>query len=1088
MRCPSCDRPNAEGLAHCAHCSARLEHACPSCGAAAEATARFCSACGVRLFEAGAERRQLTVLFCDLVDSMELSARLDPEEWSGVLQRYQQAAGKLVTDLGGHVAQHLGDGLLAYFGWPEAHEDDAERAVRAGLALVERVPALEAGPVAGRLSVRVGIHTGPVVMDALGSGPSREQLALGEVPNIAARLKTAAEPDRVVMSGATLRLVRGIFVLEELGLQRLKGVPYPIPLYRVLETTGVRSRLDLAENRLTPFVGRHAELGALLEAWERALEGEARSLLVVGEAGVGKSRLIHQLRLRIGETLHTWLECRCSPYTQGTAFHPISELLTRGFAFRPGDSAADRIATIDSTLSLRGFDRDEAVPLVAELLGLRLASGVRPFTTSPELARRRTIELLVAWLLAIAEVQPIVLLLEDLHWIDPSSLEVLRRLLDAGPRARLLLLLTARPESRSLLPDSAQLVALPLGRLTRRQAREMVGALAPAGALPGHVVESILERADGIPLYVEELARSMLDVQPTAGDGPVPADLPIPATLQDSLMARLDRMGAAKEVAQRAAVCGREASFELLVAATGLPEETLRAGLERLVRAEILLVSGGSSAPTYAFKHALLQEAAYQSLLRSTRQELHERVARALVEHSPERAAPEPEVVARHFEAAGLVEPAVDHYERAVTSAQRRSAHGEAIAHLQRALELVDTGSADAALEERAGRLELALGASLIAVRGFAHPETEAAYERAQRRFEAAGDEPRLAAALTGLSVAAYTRGDLERSIALGEQVLAIGERRGERALRLLGHAALSSPQHFQARFAESLAHCEEVIRLYEPAQDHLLSFLLGGDVAGAARSFAAWNLWIRGEPDRARQRASEAVERARALSHPFSLAASLFSQGMVDWLCGDAELQRRAADEVMALCEAHGFPLWLGVGRVLHAAARLGAAEEREQALADASRGISDAAGTGNQSGAPVLLALLAEVQSAAGRSAEALATLEGALALSEKTGQPHFDAELLRMKGELLRGLGAEVDAEALFVRALELAREQDALGFELRAATSLARLRRDQGSARAGRELLAPIQSRFDESLETRDLAQARRLLEELGARSA
>ncbi len=1058
---------------------------CPSCGATVEATARFCSGCGVRLFEVGAERRQLTVLFCDLVDSMELSARLDPEEWSGVLRRYQQAAGKLVTDLGGHVAQHLGDGLLAYFGWPEAHEDDAERAARAGLALVERVPALEAVPGRGRLSVRVGIHTGPVVMDALGSGPRREQLALGEVPNIAARLKAAADPDSVVMSGDTLRLVRGIFVLEELGLQRLRGVPDPIPLYRVLETTGVRSRLDLAENRLTRFVGRHAELGALLEAWERALEGAGSSLLVVGEAGVGKSRLIHQLRRRIGETPHTWLECRCSPYTQGTAFHPVSELLARGFAFRPGDTEDERVAALGSTLALRGFDLDEAVPLVAELLGHRLPGRARPFATSPELARKHTIELLVAWLLAVAEIQPVVLLLEDLHWIDPSSLEVLRRLLDEAPRARLLLLLTGRPEARSLLPEAAPLLVLPLGRLTRRQTREMVGALAPAGALPAHVVERILERADGIPLYVEELARSVLDAQPTARDGQGPLDLPIPATLQDSLMARLDRMGAAKEVAQRAAVCGRETSFELLAAATGLPDETLRVGLERLRQAEILLVSDDSSAPSYVFKHALLEEAAYQSLLRRTRQELHERVARALLERFPERAAREPELVARHFDAAGQAGLAIDHYERAVRSAQRRSAHDEAIAHLRRALDLLATESADAALEERAGRLELALGASLIAVRGFAHPETEAAYERAERRFAAAGDEPRLAAALTGLSVAAYTRGDLERSIALGEQVLAIGERRGEPALRLLGHVALSSPQHYQARFAESLAHCEEVIRLYDPARDHLLSFLLGGDVEGAARGFAAWNLWTRGEPDRARRRANEAVERARSLAHPFSLTAALFSQTVVHWLCGDVELQRRAAEEVMALCQAHGFPLWLGVGRVLHAASRSSVAEEREQALAEASLGISGAAGTGNQSGAPALLALLAEVQSAAGRNTEALATLEGALALSEKTGQPHFDAELLRMKGEALRALGAEADAEAHFERALALAREQDALGFELRAATSLARLRRDQGSPRAAHELLAPVHGRFDPGALTRDLRQARRLLEELGA---
>ncbi len=1037
--------------------------------------------------EPAGERRQLTVMFCDLVGSTQLSQQLDPEEWQCLLVQYQKAAAAAVERFGGHIAKDLGDGLLIYFGWPDAREDDPERAVRAALGILDAFEPVNARLVAGggtRLAARVGMHTGPVVIADGGD-------VFGETPNIAARVQAAAAPDTVVITATTQRLVAGIFVVEDQGAQRFKGVREPIGIYRVVQPSGVRSRLDVAGGRLTAFVGREVELATLVDRWERAQDGEGQNVLVLGEAGMGKSRLVYQLRERLAAVPHTWLECRSTPYTEGTPFYPVIQLVAQGVAFAAGDTAAEKFEKVERGLTLAGITSAEAVPLMADFLGLPASEGYPALPMSPELQRRKTIELLAAWNLALAEVQPLVVLVEDLHWSDASSLELVGRLIAHSATARVLLIGTARPEFSAPWPARSNLTTLQLARLTKRQAREMVAKLCAgtgdqrvgpcptSGARPmtSEMLDAIVARADGIPLYIEELTKAVVEPGVTRG---VEA---IPATLADSLMARLDRLSAAKEVAQRAAVLGREFSYELLAAVAGSDEAVLRQGLAPLIEAEILFTRGDPPHATYTFKHALVQEAAYGSLLKRARQQLHGRVVDVLLQRFPERVESEPELVARHAEAARRADTATTYYARAGERAQSRSAHEEAIKEFRKAIALLDTRSGVADRDERELSVQLALGASLIAARGYSHAETEAAYERAGALAEATGDAQRRGMARTGLAFFYYTRGEVERGRTVGADVLAAAEGRADREQAVNGHVAVGTPEHFQGKFASSLAHCERAIALYDPTQDHRHVRVLGGDQGVAALGWSAWNLWHVGRPDAARARAHDAVDLASRLNHPFSVAFALFFETNVDWLRRDIAAQREHGAEVVALSETQGFPLWLGLGRALHSSARVMAGDC--EALPEILDGLALAAGIGNQLGAPILLLLLAEAQQAAGQLSEARGTVATALAVAAETGQPLFDSDLHRLDGDLVLAAGGAPDAAAgSYHRALSIARDQGARSLELRAATRLARLWRDQDRRNEARDTLAPVCGWFREGFDTADLIDAKALLAELG----
>jgi class 3 adenylate cyclase/tetratricopeptide (TPR) repeat protein len=1083
MRCPSCNHENRPERRFCAECGATLAAVCGACGAMNERGEKFCGGCGAPLTAVSqsaaastatapshdsstGERRQLTVLFCDLVGSTELSSKLDPEDLREVVRAYQGAAAGAVERFGGHVAQYLGDGILAYFGYPQAHDDDAERALRAGLAAVDGVGALRER-LGRALAVRVGVHTGPVVVGEMGAGARRETLALGETTNVAARLEAAAAPDTVVASGTTVRLARGIFVTEDLGALTLKGVPEPVPAHRVVQPSGVRSRLDVAAGRLTRFVGREAELGTLVDRWERAADGEGQNVLVMGEAGIGKSRLAYQLRERLATIPHTWLECSASPYTEGTPFHPVIALVAQGLAFTPTDTTAEKVEKIER--GLRDLASPENVALLADFLGIPPPT---PLAMNPDVQRRKTMELLAQWNLAISAIQPLVLLVEDLHWCDASSLELLGRLLGQSATAPVLFIATARPEFTPPWPARSNLTTLQLAQLTKRQAREMVTTL--LGATVPETLEALVARADGVPLYVEELTKAV--AEPGAARG---ADA-IPTTLAGSLMARLDRLSTAKEVAQRAAVLGREFGYPLLAAITGMEEAGLRQGFARLVDAEIVFQRGEPPHATYTFKHALVQEAAYESLLKRTRQQIHWRVVEVLRERFPERVESEPEVVARHAEAAGRSDDAITYYGRAGERAQARSSHEEAIGQLRKALGLLETRPAGAERDVRELSLQLALGASLFAARGYAHPETAAAYERAVAT--ASDDTVRLGVARTGLAICYVNCGEVERGRALAAEVLAAAEARGDREQALLGHTNVAVAEHYQGKFPSSLAHCQRAIALYDPVQHRGYMRVFGNDQGIAALSFSTWNFWFLGQPDAALARAREAVALARRLEDPFGLVFALHFETAVHWVRRDVVAQRERAAEVVALSETQGFPFWLGLGRAHHAAARVLAGDPA--ALPEILDGLALAAETGSQLGAPGSFATLADAQQAANQLAEAQGTVATGLAVAAQTDQPFWDADLHRLDGDLLLATGGPADEAATrYHHALAVAREQGARSLELRAATSLARLWRDQGKRAEARDLLAPIYAWFTEGFATRDLQDAKALLEDL-----
>ena len=872
--------------------------------------------------------------------------------------------------------------------------------------------------------------------------------------------------------------------MEERSAQHLKGVREPVTLYRVVQPSGMHSRLDVAVGRLTGFVGREPELATVIDHWERAQDGEGQNILIVGEAGVGKSRLVRQLREQLAGVPHTWLECDATPYTESTPFHPVIELVRQGLALAPEDTLRDKLSKIEAALTRANLVSPEAMTLMADFLNLERFEVTPPLAMSPELQRRKTMELLAAWELALAETQPLVVVVEDLHWSDPSSLELLGRLIAQSPTARVMLVGTARPEFVAPWPERFNLTTIKLARLTKRQARTVIERVATAvkGAAPSApeadrdgartptlsdaMIDAIVARADGIPLYLEELTKAILE------PGVARQAEEIPATLADSLMARLDRLSGAKEVAQRASVLGREFSYPLLAAVVGLEEAELRDGLTRLDEAEILFVRGEPPQSSYTFKHALVQEAAYESLLKRTRRQLHGRVVEVLLAQFPERAAAEPEVIARHAELAGQTDQATTYYQRAGEQAQARSAHGEAIAQFRKAIALLATQPEGAQRDTHEVALQLLLGGSLIADRGFAHPEVEAPYERARVLCEAVGDAGRLGIAQLGLANFHYNRGEVERGRALAAEVLALAEAQGSAELLVMAHQNVAEPEFYQGKFASSLTHCERAFALYDPARHS--EFLPTGSHTGVpALGYAAWNLWNLGWPDSALARAEKAVSLARRLNHPFSLVRALFFESAIHRFRHDTARQRERAAEVVALSEMQEFPLFLGLGRY-NAATGLSELLEALTLIRE----------TGNQSSEPAMLAYLAETQQVAGQLAEARATVAAALAISAQLAQSFWNADLQRLDGDLILATGgAPEEAAARYHRALDIARAQDAKSFELRAATSLARLWRDQCKRAQARDLLAPLYAWFTQGFDTGDLKDAKALLDVL-----
>jgi TOMM system kinase/cyclase fusion protein len=1040
-----------------------------------------------------AERRQLTVLVCDLVDSTVLAGRLDPEEWRDVVRAYQASCTQVIQPFEGHLAQYLGDGLLVYFGYPRAHEDDAQRAVRTGLAIMDALRQLntrltrEAGL---HLGVRVGIHTGLVVVGDMGGEGRQEQLAVGEVPNIAAGIQGLAAPDTVVISAATQRLVQGYFVCQALGPHPLRGMARPVDVYRVMGESEAQSRLEIVSARgPTPIVGRASEVALLLQRWAQVKEGIGQVVLLSGEAGIGKSRLVQAVKALVAGEPHVRWECRCSPYYQHSALYPIIDLLQRALQFQRDESPAAKLGKLEAALAHDHVPLPDVVPLFAALLSLPLPDRYPPLTLTPQRQRQKTLEAVVGTLLAMAARQPVLFSIEDLHWADPSTLEALSLVMDQTPTARLLIVLTGRPEFHPPWAMRAHLTHLTLSRLPRSQVEVMVERVAGGKTLPAEVIQQVVAKTDGVPLFIEELTKMVLesDLLHEREDayellGPLPA-LAIPATLHDSLMARLDRLAPVKAVAQQGATLGRTFSYELLQAVSSLDDAALQPALARLVEAELLYQRGKPPLATYVFKHALVQEEAYQSLLKSTRQYHHQRIAQVLEVRFPETVATEPELLAHHYTEAGLLAQAIPYWQQAAQQALQRSANVEAIQHLTTGLTLLKTLPDTPERAQQELVIQASLGPVLIATKGYAAPDVEQAYSRAYALCQHVQETPQRFPVLRGLWSFYLARGEVQTAYELGQQLLRLAQCQNDPALLLEAYEATGLTLFYMGELTQARASLEQSMVLYDPEQHHAHVVLYGRDPGTFALSYLAMVLCVLGYPDQALQRSAEALTLARARAHPYSLALTLTYSAVLHQFRREASAVVEQAETGMTLAIEQGFPYWAARGPMLHGWA-LTVQGQRAEGLAQVQQGLAAWRATGAGLLRSYWCALLAEVHGYVGQPEAGLDVLAETLPLIETVGERIWTAELYRLKGELLlRAFADAPQATACFHHAIDVARYQQAKTWELRAAMSLSRLWQQQGKGEEARKLLAPIYDWFTEGFATADLQEAKALLETL-----
>ena len=1024
---------------------------------------------------AEAERRQLSVIFCDLVDSTRLADGMDPEDWREIVVSYYQAANGVIQRFGGHVAQYLGDGLLVYFGYPQAHEDDPERAVRAGLGIIGSLTDVNAklktrgGPV---LSVRIGIHTGPVVMGGASDGERKETVALGDTMNLAARLQGQAEPNTVVMSAVTLRLVQGIFITRDLGSRELRGVAGQTAVHQAVRPSGMRSRFSAATG-LTPLIGREQELGILDARFAQVTDGVGHTVLVGGEPGFGKSRLLQEFRERMAERRHTWLECRASPLTQDSAFFPVLELQRQGLGFAAEDVPELKTERIEAGLVRAGFDLARAMPLITSLHSLPLPARYTEPVLSPEGRRKQTLELLCEWLLRLSREQALVLTLEDLHWMDPSTIEFLGLMMPQLPTARLMILATHRPEFQSPWGRFSHVTPLQLSRLTHAQLAELVKAVARNRDVTDAWIDDVVRRSDGVPLFAEELARSAL-LSSANGNRAGPH---IPETLQDSLTARLDTLGPVKEVVQLCAVLGREFNYDLLSAVSPLLGKALDDALTTAVRAEIFYQDGTLPNATFLFKHALLRDAAYDSMVRSTKRRHHRRIADAIVERMPQTAEAQPELVAYHFEGADSLEEAVRYYQKAGETAQRRLAHREAIEHLTKAGDLF-MRLPDA--EKRPGeevRIRIALGNSAQAAEGHGGERFRVAVVRAVQLSRVLSDPNERAFAARGFATRQLAVGDLigaEETVAEIKPMLRELDLTARTALLALGGVAA----YLRGFFDLAISTLQVGISGNELTYSRQMIERGGQDDRAVILGWASCANWIAGRPDVAATCARQAVERSRATRHPYTMAYAMTLSGMSEEaMCGRnaaAPILREAAE----LSAQQAFPIWR-----FFSISMLSCLSPNADTIKQIEPGLASLRSAGVVVNFPFVLSQLASAKANLGVPKDALRLLQMARGISEQFNMNFWDAEIRRLEADIRLNLDPGDDVEPLLHEALAIARQQGARALELRAAMSLARMWQSRGKRDEARNLLAPVYGWFTEGFDTRDLIGAKALLDEL-----
>ena len=1047
--------------------------------------------------DTAAERRQVTVMFSDLVGSTALSARMDPEDLREVISAYQKCVAETVQRFGGFVAKYMGDGVLIYFGYPQAHEDDAERAVRAGLELVAAVGGLKTH---APLQTRVGIATGLVVVgDLIGSGASQEQAIVGETPNLAARLQGVAEPNSVVIAESTRKLLGNLFELEDLGAQDLKGISGPVRAWAALRPASVESRFDaLHASGLTELVGREEELELLMRRWSKAKTGEGQVVLLSGEPGIGKSRLTAALLERVASEPHTRLRYFCSPQRTDSAFFPIISQMERAAHFEHDDTVQVKLDKLDVLLTQSSTPRQDAA-LLSEMLSLPNDGRYPVLEVTPQQRRQKMLETLQAQVETFARKSPVLMIFEDAQWADPTSLELFGRGVNRIANLPVLLLITFRPEFEPPWIGQPHVTSLTLNRLTRREVDAMIERVAGNKPMPANIRQEIVERTDGIPLFVEEMTKAVLEAESQhaaerIAAGILSSAVAVPATLHASLMARLDRLGgSAKEVAQIGATIGREFSHALLAAVAGKPDAELEAALNRIVGAGLIFRQGVPPHATYLFKHVLVQDAAYGTLLREPRCALHGRIAETLESQFADIAESQPELLARHWTEAGLIEKAASLWGKAGQRSLERSASVEAAGQLSRALDQMATLPSTSALRGDEIKFQIALANALMHTKGYAARETKAAVERARlliERAEALGEPPEdpllVFSVLYSLWVANYVafNGDMMREIAA--QFLGFAEKQGKTVPLMLAHRLVGMTLLHTGEVAEARAHFEQAIALYHPTEHRALATRFGQDVRMAALCYRSVALWVLGYPEAALADTAHALRDAREIGHAATLMYALLHATTIHVFCGNYSAATAPLDEAVALAEEKGALFWKAIGMITQGFI-LAMTSKASDAVRVITSGITALRSTGATTWLPCYLTYLARACAVLDQFDDARCSMGEAMAAIETTKERWCEAEVDRVAGEItLKSPQPDIaKAQEYFERALTVARQQQAKSWELRAAMSMARLWRDQGKVQQARELLAPVYGWFTEGFDTLDLKEAKALLEELAA---
>lgn len=1035
-----------------------------------------------------AERRQqMTVMFCDLVDSTAMASRLDPEDVRDVIDAFHECAVQIVTRFDGFVAKYMGDGVLVYFGYPQAHEDDPEQAVRAGLAIIDAVGRLQ---IAERLQVRIGIATGLVVVyDVVATGDAQERSIVGETPNLAARLQALAEPDTVVIGPHTRRLLGDQFEYHDLGGVRLKGFAEPVRAYQVLGLSTVESRFDAMHGeRLEPVIGRQEEIELLLRRWEQAKAGEGKVVLLSGEPGIGKSRIAAAMQERIEGEPHACLRFFCSPRHQDSALHPLIVHLERTAGIAREDTAAMKASKLEALLARSPRAQKHVAQLVALLLSPADVRHALP-ELSPQMRKKKTLAALLAQMEDLAAAQPLLMIFEDAHWIDPTSLELLTLVAERAQHLPVLLMVTARPHFTPPWADHQHAMVLSLTRLDRREAAALAASVTGGRALPEEVLEQILERTDGVPLFVEELTKTVMEtgwLEERDGRYALTRSLPpfgIPTTLHASLVARLDRLAPVRELAQIAAVIGREFTDDLIRAVAQWPDNEMDAALSELVRAQLVIRDGAVRPVTYTFKHALVQDAAYDTLLRDKRQMLHARIADILETRFPETVEAQPELLAQHLARAGSPQRAIGLWLKAARQVMARGAVAEAVRQLQKGVGMLSALPDTPERQRQELDLQVALGAALIATHGYTAPETDRAFDRARELCERVGETSQLLRVVWGQFIRRFVGGDQNSARDTAEEILRLSERMGDTGGREMGHAGRGCALLHLGALAPARTELMQALEI-DGADERERTFLYGQSGRVLALAYLSLASMLLGDPEAARGYGERSLREAGDLSHPTTLCFAHSIATRVHLFGRNMKALAEHADMVMRLANEQGLELWRALAEIYCGWSRVDAGR-LDQGIELMRGGLARYRELGARLWVPQYLVTLAVAQAKAGDREEALAALAEASRASDASGERWADAEIHRITGDILMAAPRPdlVRAEAAFRIAIGAAQQHGAKLLEVRAATSLARLWLEQGKADDARALLAPLHGWFRASADAPDVKDAGALLEAL-----